>query len=749
MPARVARAGFFLYNWAQMEKAYNQAHETDIYQKWEESKSFTPEKDPNKKPFTIIMPPPNANDPLHVGHAMFVSVEDILIRYHRMKGDAALWLPGTDHAGIETQFVFEKKLAKDGKSRFDFDRETLFAKIWEYVQDNSGVAVAQMKRLGASADWDRFTFTLDPNVVTFVYNTFERLHKDNLVYRAEKLVNYCVKCGTGYSELEVEYEERIDPLYYVKYPIKDSPSEFVTVATVRPEPLFADTHLAVNPKDKKRKHLVGVTVLNPLTGAEMPIIADEFVDPAFGTGVVKLTPAHDANDWAVAEKHNLPRNVAITMQGKLTDKAGQFAGLRVLEARKQIVAFLTTNGFIEKVDEKYSHRIATCYRCHSVIEPLPLPQFFISVKPLTEPALLAIKNKQVKIHGTGREKILVNWLKNLRDWNVSRQIVWGIRIPVWYEVAKNPNISVTFLSESGEKVRGELGELLNHYPLSEITKGLQSLIAPNDSTFVISQNNPGDGYIQETDTFDTWFSSGQWPVVTLKVREGDFEYFYPTSVMETAYDILPFWVMRMLMLGLYLTNEVPFTDVYFHGLIRDEQGRKMSKSVGNVINPIDLVEKYGSDALRMALVMSTTPGTDNNVGESKVRGMRNFSNKIWNATRYVVEGSKEEPVLASKLRDEEVLTHISEIVDTATKMLDSLKLGLAAEYLYQEFWRWYCDQVIEMHKKGEITTKTLTRALHTFLNLLHPFAPYVTEASYQQLSDKKTPLLITASWPVK
>lgn len=727
-----------------MDKAFDsQKHEELLYELWETSGAFTPKAD-GKRPFTIIMPPPNANDPLHVGHAMFISIEDILTRYHRMKGESALWLPGVDHAGIETQFVFEKKLAKEGKSRFDFDRESLYQKIWNYVQDNSGIAVNQMKRLGASADWSRFTFTLDPQVVDFVYDTFIKLHGDALIYRDEKLVNYCVKCGTGYSELEIDYEERVDPLYYVKYQLVGEENEFVTVATVRPEPIFADTHLAVNPKDKTKEYLVGRQVINPLTGALMDIIADEYVDPEFGTGVVKLTPAHDANDFEVAKRHGLPVNTAITMWGRLSDDAGAWAGLKVAEARKNIVEFLQAKGNIEKVNEKYTHRVGTCYRCHSVIEPMPLPQFFISVKPLTEKVLTALSEKKSKVHGAGRDKILVNWLTNLRDWNISRQIVWGIRLPVWYEVEENPHISVTFLNNKQEKVRGTISELLKNYSLEEIKKGLQSVIAPKGAPFIVSKTEPTETCIQETDTFDTWFSSGQWPVVTLKIREGDFETFYPTSVMETGYDILPFWVMRMYMLGMYLTNEVPFKDVYLHGLIRDAQGRKMSKSVGNVINPLDMVEKYGADAIRMALVMGSTPGQDKSVGEQTIKGMRNFSNKIWNATRYVKElPGKEE----AGTRDQEFTDKMTTVVREVTEQLDKLKIGQAAELVYSAFWHWFCDEMIESHKKSELSDAVITSGMKTFLLLLHPFAPFVTEASYQAAFASKGKLLITEEWP--
>ena len=692
-----------------MEKNYDhRQHEERIISAWEKSGVFAaPTKEEaeakGQKPFTIIMPPPNANDPMHIGHAMFVAIEDILIRYHRMCGEATLWLPGTDHAGIETQFVFEKKLAKQGKSRFDFDRETLYKMIAEYVDENSGVAIEQMKRLGASADWDRFKFTLDPEIIKEVLKTFEKLNQDGLIYRAMKLVNYCTKCGTAYSELEVEYEEKNDPLYYIKY------GPFV-LATVRPETKFGDTAVAVHPEDKRYKQWIGKEIeVEGLNGKfKLKVIGDELVDPEFGTGVVKVTPAHDPNDFDIGQRHGLPMIQVIGLNGKLTEAAGKYAGLSVLEGRKLVVEDLKARGLIEKVDEKYVHRIGTCYRCHKTIEPLPIKQFFIKVKPLVDRALLALDSKETTILGAGQEKILRHWLNNLKDWNISRQIVWGIRMPVWYKT--------------------------------------------QDEEYVVSEASPGEGYIQETDTFDTWFSSGQWPVITLKTNKaGDFDAYYPTDVMGTAYDILPFWIMRMMMLGIYMTGKSPFKYVYLHGLVRDEQGRKMSKSIGNVVNPLDLVEKYGADALRMALVMSTTPGNDSNVGESKVRGMRNLANKIWNAGRYVHENSRQKDPSATLGmtvygKDEEFKKKLDLVVGEVTRQLDDLRIGQAAETVYNEFWHWYCDEAIEANKKGDVGSRTLEDGLATLLKLLHPFVPFVTEAVWNEVFPNEG-LLTASSWP--
>lgn len=755
-----------------MDKAYlHSDHEDGIYQKWEKL-GFSPTSDPKAEPFTIIMPPPNANDPLHVGHAMFIALEDIMIRTARMQGKAALWVPGTDHAGIETQFVFEKKLAKEGKSRFDFDRETLYKMIWDYVQENSGVAVGQMKKLGASADWSRFKFMLEPEIVSNVIETFVKLDNEGLVYRDLRLVNYCTKCGTAYSELEVDHTEQNSPLYYVKYRFADNPEKHVVIATTRPEPIFVDTHVAVHPDNPKTKDLIGKKLLNPLTDREMTVIADEFVDMEFGTGIVKLTPAHDMTDFEVAKKHNLPIVEAINIRGKIVESAPMYAGLSVADARKQAVADLEAKGLIEKIDDKYVNRVGTCYRCGRVLEPLPMPQFYVKVKPLTEPILKALKEKKLKVYGSGHDKILKHWLTNLRDWNISRQIVWGIRIPVWYKISTNLKvksenyIEVKFLSESGELVNGQLNELLEKYNLGEISKGLQNINVPIGTEYVVSVTQPGDDYLQETDTFDTWFSSAQWPFTTLKnTQPGDFERFYPTTVMETGYDILPFWVMRMLMVGNFATGKLPFEKVYLHGLVRDTKGQKMSKSKGNVINPLAVIEKYGADALRMALVIRSSAGTDKNVGEQDFRAMRNFTNKIWNATRFIIvnlENSKSQIPNHKQIQNDNKLNtkqdnafheKLNQVITDVTRNIEEMRIGLAAETVYNEFWHWYCDESIENNKQGLVSDEALLKGLAVFLKLLHPFVPFVTESVWEELSNKKilggeeNKVLMFSKWP--
>lgn len=681
-----------------MDTTYNhKLYENKIYEEWEESGAFSPVVDKKKKPFTIIMPPPNASDPLHIGHAREVSTQDILIRFHRMTGDPTLWLPGADHAGIETQFVFEKKLREKGKSRFDFDRETLYQMIWDDVQKNKVTMESQLRRLGASCDWSRNKFTLDPDIVKVVYQTFKNLYDDKLIYRGKRLVNYCTKCGTGYSELEVEHIDQEAKLYYIKY------GPFV-LATTRPETKFADTALAVHPNDKRYKKYIGqeIEVEGLLGKFKLKVISDTYVDPKFGTGVVKITPYHDFNDFEVWERHKNempePKQV-IDKTGRLTEIAGKYAGMKIKAAREIIENDLKEMGFLEKVTENYLHNVGVCYRCKTILEPIPSEQWYINVKPLTTKALKSITDKKVKFVAKKYEKIANHWLKNLKDWNISRQIVWGIRIPAW----KN--------KETGEWV---------------ITEG---------------ETPKGNVWEQDTDTFDTWFSSSQWPFATLQTtKQGDFEYFYPTSIMDPSYDILPFWVIRMVMLGLYRTNKVPFTNVLLHGLVRDKNGVKISKSKGNVINPIDMADKYGADALRIALVRGVQVESDNSLSEENIKGQRNFSNKIWNAGRFIKDFN-------NKIDDNKEFNdyYQKEFPKKITLLLEKYKIGLAAEELYNTFWHKFCDVEIERAKKGEVSSKQLKSALQTLLKLLHPFMPFVTEAIWKELGNEG--LLVSSSWP--
>lgn len=760
-----------------MDARYDYSSSEDqIYQQWEAAHAFNPDTHgtSGNRPFCIMMPPPNANAPLHVGHAMFITLEDILIRYHRMLGDDTLWLPGTDHAGIETQYVFEKKLKKQKQSRFDFDRETLYQMIWDHVQENSDLATSQMKKLGASADWSRFVFMLDERVVEEVLQTFYKLHHDELVYRDLQLVNYCTHCGTAFSNLEVEHIEDTTPFYHMQY------GPFV-IGTVRPETKFRDTALAVHPDDDRYKEYIGksIKIMGLLGEVEMKIIADEGVDPEFGTGIMKVTPAHDPHDFELGKLHDLPVTPIITLQGKMdfswylddpknTDpkyraRAEKYHGVSVKKMRELMKDDLEEDGLLVKYDPSYTHTKAVCYRCKRPIEPLPLPQFFIKVDPLVEPILEAIDEGEFTVHGAGHDKILKNWLTNLHDWNISRQIVWGIRMPVWYDVDSNPAISVSFI-HNDTLFRGTLGELLQNHPLDHITAGLQELNAPIGTAYVVSPTPPGPTYIQETDTFDTWFSSSQWPFTTLKTTskrgettKNDFSRFYPTQVMETGYDILPFWVMRMLFMGTYATGELPFTDIYLHGLVRDDSGQKMSKSKGNVINPLEVIEQYGADALRMALVIRSSAGLDKSVGHRDFKAGRNLANKIWNATRYILltlereEFSLKKPISPTTLpTSSEYAQKLQTIITETTTSLDDFKLGYAADTLYDHFWHWFCDECIEASKSGDISLEDLIIGLSIFLKLLHPFVPFVTEAVWGELFAQQLvaePHLIASQWP--
>jgi len=700
-----------------MDKVYNhKGVEDEIYSRWEEKGYFHPEIHASGKPFTIVLPPPNANAPLHFGHAL-MSVEDILIRYHRMKGEAALFLPGADHAGFETQYVFEKNLQKTGKSRFDYSREELYDMIWEHVQKSRGHMEGQLKKLGFSLDWSRKKFTLDPDIVKLVYQVFKKMHDEGLVYRDYRLVNYCTFDGTSFSDLEVVYEERKDPLYYIKY-------GDLVLATTRPETKFGDTGVAIHPGDARYQEYIGKeieieTVLGPAT---IKVVSDESVDPEFGTGVVKVTPAHDFTDYETGKRHNLPLKQVIGFDGKMNEHAGKFAGMYGKQARKAIVDEMQRKGLIEKIDDNYTHRVALCYKCKNVLEPLPLEQWFIKVKPLTEKAITAVKEGKIKIHPANFETHYFQWLENLRDWNISRQTVWGMRIPAWKH------------AKTGEWV---------------VTEGE----APT-----------GDDWVQDSDTFDTWFSSGQWPIVTLKTtKEGDFEKYYPTSVMETGYDILRAWVSRMVMLGMYITNEVPFTHVVLHGLVNDPLGKKMSKSKGNVVDPLELVEQYGADAVRFALVYGNATGNDQALSYPKLDAARKFTNKLWNMGRFLeMMRQREYASVDSRLADLDELLQLTpdpqskkrieavrEVSQEITTYLEKYQFNLASERLYEFIWHEFADIYIEEVKESHDETAffVLQSLYAVLLKLLHPFMPFVTEEIYQKLPGHKESIMIE-SWPI-
>ncbi len=740
-----------------MDKQYDpKKYEEGVYKKWEKENCFKAEIDPDKKPFTILLPPPNANDSLHVGHALF-TVEDILCRWHRMKGDPTLFLPGTDHAGIETQYVFEKKLQEKGKSRFDFDRDTLYEKIKEYVEKNRGIAKKQMKSLGFSLDWSRERYTLEPEILETVFDTFEKLHEDGLVYRGERIVNYCPHCGTAFSNLEVEHEERKDYLYHLDY-------GSVNVATTRPETIFADSAVAVNPEDPRFKNLEGGEAVIPLTEKKIPVVKDELVDQEFGTGALKVTPAHDETDFEIGQKHDLSFSKVVSLEGKMINVPKKYEGMRVLEARKAVVSDLEKEKKLIK-KEPIKHTVKVCYRCKNLIEPLTMPQWFVKIKPLAEPAIEVVKSKDLEIFPERFKKIYLQWMEDIHDWNISRQIVWGPRIPAWYCVKCNPEILITFIDKEGKNHTDRLGSLLEKYKLEEIKNGLQSLVAPKNSSYSLEKGKcpqcGSEKTLQETDTFDTWFSSGQWPLTSLGFPDSeDFKYFYPTDVLDTMWDILFFWVARMVMLSLYRTGEIPFKVAHMHCRIVDEKGQKMSKSRGNVVNPLEIAEEYGTDALRMSLVFGTSPGGDISLGKDKFKAMRNFANKIWNASRFVSimlernegEVNWEQPVGEE---DKEILKKLDELIKEVDHQLENFRFGLALEEIYEFFWHDFCDEYLESSKERvEEALPILIEVLVETLKLLHPFAPFITEVIYDVFKEKleneklfDREFITVAKWP--
>lgn len=768
-----------------MDKVYNhKLVEARIYKKWEEFGSFTAGDKEGKKPYVILMPPPNANASLHAGHAMY-TIEDLIIRWKRMQGFLALWIPGLDHAGIETQTVYEKHLAKQGKSRMDFDRITLYNDIYKFVQENSGTIYKQFKTLGFSADWSRSTFTLDDKVIKRVFETFKKLHDDELLYRTEYLVNYCVRCGTTLADLEVKYIERDDPLYYMKY------GPF-TIATVRPETKFRDTALAVNPKDKRYKNELGKTyeIMGLLGPVEMTIIADEEVDPKFGTGIMKVTPAHDPHDFELGKRYNLPVTPIIDFLGRMDfswflakkdfppkylQRAQKYHGKKVAQARQLMVEDLKEDDLLIKTDKNYSHRVPVCYRCGHDLEALVIPNWFIKVGPLKEAAIKVVKEGKIKFVPKRYVKEYYQWMETMHDWPISRQIVWGIRIPVWYKVDKNSsNIWVWWLDKNKNLQQGTVRQFLDKgILLSEIEDGLQKVSAlpkPSGPDYVISMEKPaGADYLPETDTFDTWFSSGQWPLVTLGFPDSDdFRKFYPTDLMGTLSDIIRFWISRMIMFGLYLAGDIPFKTVYLWSVVVDSKGQKMSKSKGNVVDPSIFIERYGADALRMSLIYGIAPGSRVPLSESKVRGMRNFANKLWNIGRFIkinIENFEKNKIIIEKFNsnakraklaaeDKKILTQLVLLTNGVSKSLEEYRFDKAAERLYEYIWHTLADNYVETAKEKlrQQDSQKLAILVYVFLTcltLLHPFMPYITEEIRGQIlgDEVKTKPLIISAWP--
>lgn len=704
-----------------MDKTFQPAEwESKLYTQWEEGGVFHADNTSKKPSFTIVLPPPNANADLHLGHAMYV-YEDIMIRYYKSQGFETLWLPGADHAGFETQFVFEKHLKKQGKSRFDYDRDTLYQMIWDFVHENRGNMENQLRRLGFALDWDRMKFTLDEDGVKIVKETFVQMYREELIYRDMRLVNYCTHCGTSFSDLEVVDEAVTGKMYYIDFPIDGEAGNSIQIATTRPETLLGDVAVMVNPKDKRYLALVGKNVLLPIAKRIIPIIADEYVDAEFGTGAVKVTPFHDFNDFEIAKKHGLTHPPVIGFDGRMQNVPDDYVGLTVFSARKKILEDLETEGVLAAVKD-HQMVLKKCYKCARTLEPLPMSQWYVKVRPLADRALEAIEAGDVQFNTPQHQKRAVDWLTNFHDWNISRQNVWGIRIPAYRCVAadepttnnQQPATDPWFVSAALPKKCAICGEC---------------------------------EFVQDTDTFDTWFSSGQWPFTTLQTNEpGDFEKFYPTSVMETGYDILPWWVCRMIMLGLYKTGNVPFRYVYLHGLVRDMKGQKMSKSKGNVINPLEMVDKYGADALRAALVFEVGNGVDQRMSDDKVRAMRNFANKIWNIGRFLHMNNEERMTNSESGKNEPAtdnpqLATLKEEYEALTKQHHkhmkeyqfSYAFGELYEFLWHRFADFYIETLKDQLKDGNIGVyQALEGVFIGCLQMLHPFIPFVTEAVYGQ-----------------
>lgn len=692
-----------------LPKTYEPAdYEADIYALWEQSRAFQPRN--AKQHYSVVVPPPNANGNLHIGHALTNALQDIAVRYHRARGESALLLPGADHAGFETQVVYERQLAKKGKSRFDFTREELYQNIWDFVAQNRGNYEQQFRRLGAGVDWSRFVFTLDEKIVTRAYATFKKMWDEGLIYRGERLVNYCTHHRTGFADVEVVYKESKTPLYYMKY------GPF-TLATTRPETKFGDTAVAVHPDDKRyQKHVGKVIEVEGVNGPfSVQVIADEMVDPNFGTGVVKITPAHSFDDEQVALRHNLPFKRVINHDGTLNHETGRFAGMTVLEARKAVVEALEQKGLLVKIDKDYTNRVGHCYKCDTVIEPMLMQQWFITMQPLAAAAIEVLGAGKIAFYPEAKKEQLITYLANLQDWNISRQIAWGIPIPAFQNI-DDPDEWIY-----DERVHDET-----------ITKD-------------------GKTYRRDPDVFDTWFSSSSWPYATLNfgdAKNDDFANFYPLSLMETGYDILYPWVSRMLMLGLYITGEIPFKAVYLHGLVLDEHGAKMSKSKGNVVNPIDMVDKYGSDALRMGIIAGQSPGNNQPFGEPRVVAARNFCNKLWNIARYIEgKGGAEDKVQPQTDADHWILSKLAQTARDVADHLDNYRFSEAYDTLYHFVWDDFADWYIEASKAQE-NPGLLRFALQSILVIAHPFAPFITETIWQTLKPAgKDSILATTQWP--
>jgi valyl-tRNA synthetase len=694
----------------EMPKAYEPTKtEARWYQFWLEKGYFRPQIDQKKKPFVIIMPPPSVTGELHLGHALTATLEDIMVRWHRMCGQPTMWLPGVDHAGIATQVVVEQLLDKEGTNRHVLGREKFVERVWQWVNQYRSRISIQHQKLGVSCDWERECFTLNEGPSKAVRTTFVRLFEKGLIYRGERIINWCSRCATALSELEVDHKDLTGNLYYIRYPLENGGKEYITVATTRPETILGDTAVAVNPDDRRFKNIAGRKAILPVISRVIPIVADTAVDSAFGTGAVKITPAHDPVDFEVAERHGLPLINILNSDATMNREAGPYKGLDRTTCRKKILEDLDKQGLLVKV-EPYSHSVGHCHRCDTVIEPLASKQWFVKVAPLAAPAIGAVSDGRIKILPQRFTRVYLNWMENIRDWCISRQLWWGHRIPVWY--------------------------------CTDCDELIVSLTDPDSCTRCASIKIE-----QDPDVLDTWFSSALWPHSTLgwPGETEDLAYFYPTSVMETAYDILFFWVARMIMMGLENTGQIPFETVYLHGLIRDEKGEKMSKTKGNVLDPLTIIEQYGTDALRFALLSGTSPGNDTKLSQTKLEAGRNFANKLWNAARFILGHTRDGGNVEIKrdkllLEDRWILSRLSCTIANVNRLLADFQFGEAERHLHNFLWGEFCDWYIELAKvrlrieDNSSPLPILLYVLEVSLRLLHPFMPFVTEELWQNIA---------------
>jgi valyl-tRNA synthetase len=751
--------------------------EAKWYETWIEKGYFTPEVDHSRQPFVIIMPPPNVTGELHLGTAFTAIIEDTLVRWHRMKGEPTLWLPGSDHAGIAGQNVVEQLLAEEGLSRHVLGRERFLERMWEWMGKYREIISEQHKKLGASCDPTRERFTMDPGPSKAVRTTFVRLFEKGLIYRGERIINWCPRCATALSDLEVDHKELSSHLYYVRYRLEGADG-YITVATTRPETILGDTAIAVNPEDERHRSIVGKKAVLPAVNRAIPIIADEAVDPAFGTGAVKITPAHDPVDFEVSQRQNLPSINIMNLDATMNENAGPYAGMDRLECRRRLLEDLERDGLVVKIDP-YVHAVGHCQRCRTMVEPLLSKQWFVETPPLARPAIKAVVDRETVIIPERFTKVYLNWMENIRDWCISRQLWWGHRIPAWYCSACDGNrISILPFEEFAKERALErpwyrYNELrdqgISH---DELVKNIDWMVVDLDARPIVALKDPekcpacgGTNLIQDPDVLDTWFSSALWPHSTLGWPDDteDLRYFYPTTVMETGYDILFFWVARMIMMGLENTGEVPFRQVYLHGLIRDEKGEKMSKSRGNVVDPVHAIEQYGTDAVRFALSTGNSPGNDMRLGAHKLEGSRNFANKLWNAARFVItstEGKSIGPIPTSlPMEDRWILSRLNRTIAETVDSLDQFQLGEALRRVHDFLWSEYCDWYIEIAKirmkdggASPSPLPVLVPVLEAALRLLHPFMPFITEEIWQRLKgqqpDGKPESIMIAPYPV-